>query len=1683
MRFFRACITYRVVQTLLIGILLAGIAQFADYAQAGLAPDQPPSDSTAIHVNGVRVANQVTGPTGTGFQLAPFEYYTQQGNGEPSQATNCGPASVAMAIKYGSALGLQPSPQQIREGYMGLNGGRRKKYTNTSDVENALNSVEAQWQEVTGAEGVWEAINRFHTVVVPVSMRRISLGEDVQLASNGTCPSSKKTYEFDGKLYCYSDARNVVSGNYRVWWNASHPEDGHFVLANGVLVDTDNTRYFYIYDPNVFGTSGSRYFYFGSDYLPKGKYRIWKYDDLSAALAANGNKAVEVEHNPAYPIPVRPPVLKMLPEPDGPDQTSDAIQFVAHESYPSGVSLAPGQVILKAWRIRNSGQTDIGLEYHLTQVGGPPVQLHGGTDIGSILGGNEASVIVYVKTPQRPGSYETVWRITDPQGVPIDGTLEFDFTVTGQPSTGADDAENLTSISTEYLAAGVGFQRVWRVRNTGSTTWGGGYQLVYVDGEQMGGPATTNVPATPPGQETNLSINLTAPSQVGEHTGYWQLRNPQGTYFGPRLSVRISVQPTGSHITVLSADPPSPSSASAVRFRVRSEGLPNFRAMRLKIDGGIVYELGAPEFYYTWNTGSYSAGEHNIVVEVADQTDTSWARPERRAMNYTLQGAPAPVNHAPNRPSPASPYDWYVYYSGNTAQLCASANGDPDGNPINSYYFDVYESAQTWNSGWVGSSCVTTGALGPYSYKWRVKVRDNQIKESEWSDSWHFTLVNPNLSISELYFQPQDPNSEVVKIRTCTTGQGVIGITMRVSVNDANDGSGNGTWHIIKEQGSPCFNDVDAPIWRTLEYGDGPHRVRSEAHGLQSGWNGAAVREEVYPLPHRRPDSTRLLAPVPSSGNTSESIYLNSRTVTFRWAPTLRASNYTLHVGLSPSPKDDAAPVFRQTFGSSVTQHTVTYAQDYPTLYWQVSTTNDVGSNASGDHRMGIDRTAATCAIQPLPATTYESVFQVSWGGADGVSGVESFDIQYLDSGRGAWSDWLAGVPVSKTYDLFTGQAGHSYSFHCRATDRAGNTVAYSGIADTTIKVDPTARPQAPWWNPSYASKRFVTILNNTPGANMPAGYPVKLHFDNNTTPTAADLYSASLSPNKCDDLRVVYNDGTELHRLIPVCTPSAIDIWFRTQIVISAGTSNATAHQLYSSNPAPGAVLNDPNQVWVPYREGDTAYLYFFQEGSGSTAYVPSGNGRDCSINPSVQWASAKFGYGLRFNRANAGDSRSLSCGPVAPLGAFTIEFWYLPEDNSDGRIVGALAGGGNGGGGNNWVLSDFEGRMRLDIWHCPSCGSSEVRSNARLRDSPYVNRWNHIAVSFNGGNEVRFYVNGNLDAVRTLNESGVNTYAPPLEIGSSEGIGQIKAGLGALRISGSAKTSFWYGGLADILTEPTIAVGSPVDPPVLGAADLSVSDVRTFPAPSGTVVETVIHNSGNLETRNGFYTDLYLNHIPTRTGDYQGSVRFWVNDPIQAGSTVTLTTVITDLTGLLVGNAVQPAGVTSEVSGTLFAQVDSTGAVSETNNADNIFSAGTAVCVAGSDVYEDDDTPAVAKTIAVDQSQAHNFRSLGDRDWVKFVAQAGKTYRIATADLGAAADTYLYLYDTDAATLLASNDDAGGSLASQIDWRAPVSGTYYALVQHWNPDAGGCSAGYSLGVAVLIPYRSYLPHLVRMP
>jgi len=98
----------------------------------------------------------------------------------------------------------------------------------------------------------------------------------------------------------------------------------------------------------------------------------------------------------------------------------------------------------------------------------------------------------------------------------------------------------------------------------------------------------------------------------------------------------------------------------------------------------------------------------------------------------------------------------------------------------------------------------------------------------------------------------------------------------------------------------------------------------------------------------------------------------------------------------------------------------------------------------------------------------------------------------------------------------------------------------------------------------------------------------------------------------------------------------------------------------------------------------------------------------------------------------------------------------------------------------------------------------------------------------------------------------------------------------------------------------------------------------------------------------------------------------------------------------------------------------------------------------------------------------------TVGDKDWIRFYAQAGQAYTVTTSRLDPDVDTVLQLYDRDGVTLLQENDDydpESSSKASRIRWTAPESGWYFARVSHFDTTydpryAEVCGSRYAIAV-----------------
>src|SRR3972149_5250122 len=81
---------------------------------------------------------------------------------------------------------------------------------------------------------------------------------------------------------------------------------------------------------------------------------------------------------------------------------------------------------------------------------------------------------------------------------------------------------------------GATFKKTWRLKNIGGCPWNG-VSLIFDSGTQMGGAASVPITSSVnPGQNVEVSVDLTAPNAAGHYIGYWKLKTSDfgGIVFG-----------------------------------------------------------------------------------------------------------------------------------------------------------------------------------------------------------------------------------------------------------------------------------------------------------------------------------------------------------------------------------------------------------------------------------------------------------------------------------------------------------------------------------------------------------------------------------------------------------------------------------------------------------------------------------------------------------------------------------------------------------------------------------------------------------------------------------------------------------------------------------------------------------------------------------------------------------------------------------------------------------------------------------------------------------------------------------------------------------------------------------------------------------------------------------------------
>lgn len=106
-----------------------------------------------------------------------------------------------------------------------------------------------------------------------------------------------------------------------------------------------------------------------------------------------------------------------------------------------------------------------------------------------------------------------------------------------------------------------GFQKIWRIQNTGTCTWSTAYQFVFYGGEQMSAPPAVQIPSTvAPGQTVDIAVDMKAPNANGDFQGNWLMRNASGSIFGTSAAtspiwVKIKVSGAASNAPANTAAP------------------------------------------------------------------------------------------------------------------------------------------------------------------------------------------------------------------------------------------------------------------------------------------------------------------------------------------------------------------------------------------------------------------------------------------------------------------------------------------------------------------------------------------------------------------------------------------------------------------------------------------------------------------------------------------------------------------------------------------------------------------------------------------------------------------------------------------------------------------------------------------------------------------------------------------------------------------------------------------------------------------------------------------------------------------------------------------------------------------------------------------------------------------------
>ncbi|MGC9400001.1 MAG: NBR1-Ig-like domain-containing protein [Anaerolineae bacterium] len=201
------------------------------------------------------------------------------------------------------------------------------------------------------------------------------------------------------------------------------------------------------------------------------------------------------------------------------------------QDFRSGAPTAPANPLDVKWTVTSPGGEAQVFETSLTQpqfTWQAPEVTGTYTIAASVVGVPKGEVTIAVRPPQETGRGGGGGEEEVPSEEEVEAAEEEAEETTAETEGAADALKaafvaDVTVPDNSQFEKGEKFTKTWRLRNAGEQAWPADTALIFVVGEQLAGANKVEVGEVAPGEEVDISVEMTAPNEDGVYKSQWAL--------------------------------------------------------------------------------------------------------------------------------------------------------------------------------------------------------------------------------------------------------------------------------------------------------------------------------------------------------------------------------------------------------------------------------------------------------------------------------------------------------------------------------------------------------------------------------------------------------------------------------------------------------------------------------------------------------------------------------------------------------------------------------------------------------------------------------------------------------------------------------------------------------------------------------------------------------------------------------------------------------------------------------------------------------------------------------------------------------------------------------------------------------------------------------------------------------